>query len=123
MGSGSASPRQTASTIAMCACIEVTSVFPFAESRVAAADTRMTSRIRQWECRSFAEVALRRGTVRVPTTLVRGEKSFFVNDDDATEFARIAPGFQQAIVVPDAGHSVQGDQPRALVEILRSVLE
>jgi pimeloyl-ACP methyl ester carboxylesterase len=26
-------------------------------------------------------------------------------------------------VVPDAGHSVQGDQPRALVEILRSVLD
>jgi len=25
-------------------------------------------------------------------------------------------------VVPDSGHSVQGDQPRALVDILRSVL-
>jgi pimeloyl-ACP methyl ester carboxylesterase len=58
----------------------------------------------------------------VPTTLVRGANSFFVNDDDAAEFARIAPGFQQVIVVPESGHSVQGDQPRALVEILRSVL-
>ena len=58
-----------------------------------------------------------------PTTLVRGAKSFFVNDDDAAEFGRTAPGFQRAIVVPDAGHSVQGDQPRALVEILRSVLD
>ena len=57
-----------------------------------------------------------------PTTLVRGANSFFVNDDDAAEFARIAPGFQQVIVVPDSGHSVQGDQPRALVEILRTVL-
>lgn len=36
---------------------------------------------------------------------------------------RTAPGFRQVIVVPDAGHSVQGDQPRALVEILRSVLD
>ena len=58
----------------------------------------------------------------VPTTLVRGANSFFVNDDDADEFARTAPGFQRVIVVPDSGHSVQGDQPRALVEILRGVL-
>lgn len=57
-----------------------------------------------------------------PTTLVRGGKSFFVNDDDATRFAEIAPGFQRVIVVPDSGHSVQGDQPRVLVEILREVL-
>jgi len=61
--------------------------------------------------------------LRTPTTLVRGANSFFVNDDDAAEFARTAPGFQQAILVPDAGHSVQGDQPKALVKILRSVLE
>ena len=61
--------------------------------------------------------------LRTPTTLVRGGKSFFVNDDDADEFARLAPGFQRVIVVPDAGHSVQGDQPLALVEILLEVLE
>lgn len=61
--------------------------------------------------------------LRTPTTLVRGGKSFFVNDDDADEFARVAPGFQRVIVVPEAGHSVQGDQPMALVEILRSVLD
>ena len=60
--------------------------------------------------------------LQTPTTLVRGANSFFVNDDDAERFAREAPGFQRVIVVPDAGHSVQGDQPRALVEILRSVL-
>ena len=61
--------------------------------------------------------------LRTPTTLVRGGKSFFVDDGDAARFAEIAPGFQKVIVVPDSGHSVQGDQPRALVEILRSVLE
>ena len=61
--------------------------------------------------------------LRTPTTLVRGADSFFVNDDDAAEFARTAPGFQRVIVVPDSGHSVQGDQPRALVEILRSVID
>ena len=61
--------------------------------------------------------------LRTPTTWVRGGKSFFVDDGDAARFAEIAPGFQKVIVVPDSGHSVQGDQPRALVEILRSVLE
>ena len=57
-----------------------------------------------------------------PTTLVRGANSFFVNDDDAAEFARIAPGFQGVHIVEDSGHSVQSDQPRKLVEILRGVL-
>lgn len=61
--------------------------------------------------------------LRTPTTLVRGAESFFVDDGDAARFAEIAPGFQRAITVPEAGHSVQGDQPRALVAILRSVLE
>ena len=60
--------------------------------------------------------------LHTPTTLVRGAKSFFVNDDDALEFARTAPGFKRTVVVPDSGHSVQGDQPRALVDILREVL-
>ena len=60
--------------------------------------------------------------LHVSTTLVRGANSFFVNDEDAAEFGRTAPGFQRVIVVADSGHSVQGDQPRALVEILRSVL-
>ncbi|MCE9515923.1 MAG: alpha/beta hydrolase [Mycobacterium sp.] len=60
--------------------------------------------------------------LQTPTTLVRGANSFFVNDADAERFAREAPGFQRVIVVPDSGHSVQGDQPRALVEILRGVL-
>ncbi|CAA0116107.1 Pimeloyl-[acyl-carrier protein] methyl ester esterase [Mycolicibacterium vanbaalenii] len=57
-----------------------------------------------------------------PTTLIRGANSFFVNDDDAREFARIAPGFQGVHIVEDSGHSVQSDQPRALVKLLRAVL-
>lgn len=58
----------------------------------------------------------------VPTTLVRGADSAFVNDEDADEFARTAPGFVGVQMVANCGHSVQSDQPRALVEILRSVL-
>jgi len=60
--------------------------------------------------------------ITMPTTLVRGAKSFFVNDEDAAQFAKDAPGFQRTHVVADSGHSVQGDQPQALVEILRGVL-
>jgi pimeloyl-ACP methyl ester carboxylesterase len=62
------------------------------------------------------------GKITMPTTLVRGANSFFVNDDDADAFAKGAPGFQRTHVVADSGHSVQGDQPAALVEILRGVL-
>jgi pimeloyl-ACP methyl ester carboxylesterase len=61
--------------------------------------------------------------ITMPTTLVRGANSFFVNDEDADAFATAAPGFQRTDVVRDAGHSVQGDQPAALVEILRGVLD
>ncbi len=60
--------------------------------------------------------------ITMPTTLVRGANSYFVNDEDAAAFAEGAPGFQRTHVVADSGHSVQGDQPRALVDILRAVL-
>lgn len=60
--------------------------------------------------------------ITMPTTLVRGADSYFVNDEDAEAFASGAPGFQQTVVVAGAGHSVQGDQPAELVEILRGVL-
>jgi pimeloyl-ACP methyl ester carboxylesterase len=59
----------------------------------------------------------------VPTTLVRGANSAFVNDEDAEEFARTAPGFRGVRIVENSGHSVQSDQPRVLIEILRQVLD
>jgi pimeloyl-ACP methyl ester carboxylesterase len=58
----------------------------------------------------------------VPTTLVRGANSAFVNNDDADEFARTAPGFQEVRMVENSGHSVQSDQPLVLIEILRVAL-
>jgi pimeloyl-ACP methyl ester carboxylesterase len=57
-----------------------------------------------------------------PTTLVRGANSFFVNDEDAAAFAGTAPGFQRVHIVENSGHSVQSDQPRALIDILRGLL-
>ncbi len=61
-------------------------------------------------------------SITMPTTLVRGADSFFVNDEDAAAFAKGAPGFQRTHVVADSGHSVQGDQPGALADILRAIL-
>jgi pimeloyl-ACP methyl ester carboxylesterase len=61
-------------------------------------------------------------SITMPTTLIRGANSFFVNDEDAEAFAKGAPGFQRTHVVADSGHSVQGDQPAALVALLKDIL-
>ena len=61
-------------------------------------------------------------SITMPTTLVRGAHSFFVDDEDAEAFAKNAPGFVGTHVVADSGHSVQGDQPKALVGIIAEVL-
>ncbi len=44
------------------------------------------------------------------------------DDEDAAAFAAGAPGFRRTVVVADSGHSVQGDQPLRLIEILREEL-
>ena len=41
--------------------------------------------------------------ITMPTTLVRGANSFFVNDEDADAFAKGAPGFLRTHVVADSG--------------------
>jgi pimeloyl-ACP methyl ester carboxylesterase len=58
-----------------------------------------------------------------PITLVRGGSSGFVNDEDTAELSRRAKHFREAHVVENSGHSVQSDQPRALIDLLRWVLE
>jgi pimeloyl-ACP methyl ester carboxylesterase len=58
-----------------------------------------------------------------PVTLVRGGSSGFVNDDDVAELSRRATNFRGARVVENSGHSVQSDQPRALIDIIRGVIE
>jgi len=61
------------------------------------------------------------GLVRVPLLLVRGSTSQVVDDEDVAELRRRNPD-AQVIVVEGAGHSVQGDKPLELAEILRHVL-
>jgi esterase len=58
-----------------------------------------------------------------PVTLVRGGSSPFVTDDDATELATRATHFRETHVVENSGHSVQSDQPRALIDLLSGVLD
>lgn len=57
-----------------------------------------------------------------PVTLVRGGSSGFVTDEDAAELGRRAKHFRAAHVVENSGHSVQSDQPLALIDLLRGVL-
>jgi esterase len=58
-----------------------------------------------------------------PVTLIRGGKSGFVTDEDAAELSRRAKRFRTEHVVENSGHSVQSDQPRTLVDLLRGVLD
>lgn len=58
-----------------------------------------------------------------PVTLVRGGTSGFVNDDDVAELQRRAKHFRTAHVVENSGHSVQSDQPRALIDLVRAVID
>jgi pimeloyl-ACP methyl ester carboxylesterase len=58
-----------------------------------------------------------------PITLVRGGSSGFVTDQDAAELGSRARHFRTTHVVENSGHSVQSDQPRALIDLLRGVLE
>lgn len=58
-----------------------------------------------------------------PVTLVRGGSSGFVTDEDAAELARRAKHFRTSHIVENSGHSVQSDQPGALIDILRGVLD
>lgn len=58
----------------------------------------------------------------VPITLIRGmAKGSVVDDDDVAELHRRRSD-AVVIEVPDAGHSIQGDAPLVLAEILRGVL-
>jgi pimeloyl-ACP methyl ester carboxylesterase len=59
--------------------------------------------------------------VKAPLLLVRGSLSPVVDDEDVAELERRNPD-AKVILVEGAGHSIQGDKPIELAEILRSVL-
>lgn len=55
--------------------------------------------------------------IGVPVLLTRGDRSPVVDDADVAEFRRRRPG-DDVVVVKDAGHSIQGDQPVELARII-----
>jgi pimeloyl-ACP methyl ester carboxylesterase len=55
--------------------------------------------------------------VRCPLTLLRGELSPVVGDEDVAELKRRQPG-ARVVTVAGAGHSIQGDKPLELAAIL-----
>lgn len=57
------------------------------------------------------------GSLRVPVLLVRGAASPVVDDADVAELRRRC-AHAEVVVVPEAGHSVQGDQPVALAQLI-----
>jgi pimeloyl-ACP methyl ester carboxylesterase len=60
--------------------------------------------------------------IPAPVLLVRGALSPVVDDADVAEFRRRRPA-DRVILVGDAGHSIQGDQPVELARILEEYLE
>jgi pimeloyl-ACP methyl ester carboxylesterase len=55
--------------------------------------------------------------LRIPLLLVRGALSGVVDDADVAELRRRKPD-AEVVLVPGAGHSVQGDQPLVLARII-----
>ncbi len=56
---------------------------------------------------------------RVPCLFVRGGLSPFVRDEDLAEMQRRLPRLE-VVVVEDAGHAVQSDQPLVLADLIRA---
>ncbi len=55
--------------------------------------------------------------IEAPVLLARGSRSPVVDDEDEAEFRRRRPT-DTVVVVEDAGHSIQGDQPLELARII-----
>jgi pimeloyl-ACP methyl ester carboxylesterase len=61
------------------------------------------------------------GAITCPITLIRGSLSPVVDDDDIAEVQRRQPSVA-VHVVDGAGHSIQGDRPLELAELLAALL-
>lgn len=59
--------------------------------------------------------------IQCPTLVVRGAQSPTFSKDDADRFVRLLPD-GHLVVVPNAGHTVQGDNPKGLIEAMQYFL-
>jgi esterase len=62
------------------------------------------------------------GELRCPALVIRGSESRILSEQDAQRFAEAVPNGRW-LAISGAGHSVQGDQPKALIEALRPFLD
>ncbi|MGH7985085.1 MAG: alpha/beta fold hydrolase [Candidatus Binataceae bacterium] len=59
--------------------------------------------------------------ITCPTLVMRGEHSNVLTDESARKFAESLPAGSW-VRIPDSGHTIQGDNPRALLSALRPFL-
>jgi pimeloyl-ACP methyl ester carboxylesterase len=57
-------------------------------------------------------------SISCPTLVLRGDRSDVFSDDNASKFAGALPNGKW-IRVPNAGHTIQGDNPRGLLDALK----
>lgn len=70
----------------------------------------------------FADLWEAIDSISCPIALFQGDRSPVVSDDDVAELARRRPELHH-VVVEDAGHSIQGDQPVRLATLFAEMLE
>ena len=62
------------------------------------------------------------GDLHCPVLVIRGEESKILSEHDARRFAEAVPNGRW-LAISGAGHSIQGDQPKALIEALQRFLD
>ena len=83
-------------------------------------DRRAMSRINpEAMIRSLRALAKRLPAITCATLVVRGERSDVFSDEDAEKVAARVPNARW-VKVSNAGHTVQGDNPRGLVDAMRA---
>ena len=61
-------------------------------------------------------------SISCPTLIMRGERSDVLMDEQAERFAKSLPNGRW-MKIGNAGHTIQGDNPRGLLEALRPFLK
>ena len=84
-------------------------------------DRALRDAIRQGRLRVPADLWPQWRAIACPTLLVRGAESDVLSDETAKRMIDALPG-ARLVVVPDAGHTVPGDQPAAFQALLREFL-
>ena len=84
-------------------------------------DRALRDAIRQGQMRVPADLWPQWSAIQCPTLLVRGSESDILTDEIAKRMLDILPSARLA-VVPDAGHTVPGDQPVVFQTLLREFL-